>query len=115
MRAVSRYWIAAARLVLLLLFSVVGAAEAAPQNLSALQIYERGDYLAAAKAAEQEGGGEGFALAARSTLADATLREQPCMECLKQAEDYVKAGADFLVSPGFVPDVANYAGSNEIF
>ena len=28
---------------------------------------------------------------------------------LQQAEDYMKAGADFLVSPGFVPEVAAYA------
>lgn len=34
---------------------------------------------------------------------------------LKHAEDYVKAGADFLVSPGFVPEVASYANSKEIF
>ncbi|MGZ8561925.1 MAG: bifunctional 4-hydroxy-2-oxoglutarate aldolase/2-dehydro-3-deoxy-phosphogluconate aldolase [Flavisolibacter sp.] len=34
---------------------------------------------------------------------------------LKQAEDYVKAGADFLVSPGFVPEVAQYAVSNDMF
>ena len=34
---------------------------------------------------------------------------------LKHAEDYVKAGADFLVSPGFVPEVANFADSKEIF
>jgi 2-dehydro-3-deoxyphosphogluconate aldolase/(4S)-4-hydroxy-2-oxoglutarate aldolase len=34
---------------------------------------------------------------------------------LKHAEDYVAAGADFLVSPGFVPEVANYANSHGIF
>lgn len=34
---------------------------------------------------------------------------------LKHAEDYVKAGADFLISPGFVPEVASYASSKEIF
>lgn len=34
---------------------------------------------------------------------------------LKQAEDYVAAGADFLVSPGFVPEVASYAVSKDIF
>ncbi len=34
---------------------------------------------------------------------------------LKHAEDYVKAGADFLVSPGFVPEVADYANSKDIF
>jgi 2-dehydro-3-deoxyphosphogluconate aldolase/(4S)-4-hydroxy-2-oxoglutarate aldolase len=34
---------------------------------------------------------------------------------LEHAEDYVKAGTDFLVSPGFVPEVASYANSKEIF
>ena len=34
---------------------------------------------------------------------------------LKQAEDYVAAGADFLVSPGFVPEVASYAIGKDIF
>jgi 2-dehydro-3-deoxyphosphogluconate aldolase / (4S)-4-hydroxy-2-oxoglutarate aldolase len=34
---------------------------------------------------------------------------------LKQAEDYIKAGADFLVSPGFVAEVASYAVSKDIF
>ena len=34
---------------------------------------------------------------------------------LQQAEEYVKAGADFLVSPGFVKEVADYAVSKDIF
>jgi 2-dehydro-3-deoxyphosphogluconate aldolase/(4S)-4-hydroxy-2-oxoglutarate aldolase len=34
---------------------------------------------------------------------------------LQQAEDYMKAGADFLVSPGFVAEVANYAVGKDIF
>ena len=34
---------------------------------------------------------------------------------LQAAEDYMKAGADFLVSPGFVPEVATYAGNKNIF
>jgi 2-dehydro-3-deoxyphosphogluconate aldolase/(4S)-4-hydroxy-2-oxoglutarate aldolase len=33
---------------------------------------------------------------------------------LKQAEDYMAAGADFFVSPGFVAEVANYAASKDI-
>jgi 2-dehydro-3-deoxyphosphogluconate aldolase/(4S)-4-hydroxy-2-oxoglutarate aldolase len=33
----------------------------------------------------------------------------------QHAEDYVKAGADFLVSPGFVAEVATYAASKNIF
>jgi 2-dehydro-3-deoxyphosphogluconate aldolase / (4S)-4-hydroxy-2-oxoglutarate aldolase len=34
---------------------------------------------------------------------------------LAQAKSYMKAGADFLVSPGFVPEVAKYAVKNDIF
>ncbi len=34
---------------------------------------------------------------------------------LQQATDYMNAGADFLVSPGFVKEVADYAVSNNIF
>lgn len=33
----------------------------------------------------------------------------------EQADAYLAAGADFLVSPGFVPDVAAYAVSKDIF
>jgi 2-dehydro-3-deoxyphosphogluconate aldolase/(4S)-4-hydroxy-2-oxoglutarate aldolase len=34
---------------------------------------------------------------------------------LATAKDYMNAGADFLVSPGFVKEVADYAVSNDIF
>ncbi len=34
---------------------------------------------------------------------------------MQQAHDYMAAGADFMVSPGFVPDVAAYAIANDIF
>jgi hypothetical protein len=88
MRAVKRYWLTAGHVALLLLLS--SAAHAAPRESTALEIYERGDYLAAAEAGAKEGGGEGFALAARATLADATLRDEPCLECYQQAEGYAR-------------------------
>jgi 2-dehydro-3-deoxyphosphogluconate aldolase/(4S)-4-hydroxy-2-oxoglutarate aldolase len=34
---------------------------------------------------------------------------------MQHATDYMAAGADFLVSPGFVPDVAAYCVANDIF
>jgi len=37
------------------------------------------------------------------------------IKSLQHAEDYMKAGADFMVSPGFVPEVAAYAVENDIF
>jgi 2-dehydro-3-deoxyphosphogluconate aldolase/(4S)-4-hydroxy-2-oxoglutarate aldolase len=37
------------------------------------------------------------------------------IKTLQQAKDYVSAGADFMVSPGFVPEVAAFAINNDIF
>ena len=34
---------------------------------------------------------------------------------LKTAQDYISAGADFLVSPGFVKEVAEFANSKNLF
>ena len=34
---------------------------------------------------------------------------------LQHAESYLDAGADFLVSPGFIPEVVDYANSKNIF
>ena len=34
---------------------------------------------------------------------------------LAQASDYLEAGADFLVSPGYIPEVAAYCVSHDIF
>ena len=34
---------------------------------------------------------------------------------MQHANDYISAGADFLVSPGFVPDVAAHCVANDIF
>ena len=34
---------------------------------------------------------------------------------MKQAEDYLAVGADFLVGPGFVPEVAEYTVNRDIF
>jgi tetratricopeptide (TPR) repeat protein len=57
---------------------------------AALAMFEKGDYLAAAKAGAAEGNATSLALAARATLADATLRGAPCMECLQNAERYAR-------------------------
>lgn len=37
------------------------------------------------------------------------------IKTVKHAHDYVNAGADFLVSPGFIPEVVDYANEKEIF
>jgi len=57
---------------------------------SALALFEKGEYAKAIDTAAAEGGGVGFALAARATLAEASLRDRACLECLKRAEDYAR-------------------------
>src|SRR6266478_1137295 len=101
MRAVRRPFVAAAATIFLLISSV---AQAAPANATALDIYENGEYLEAAQAAAREGGSAGFALAARATLADATLREQPCLPCLREAEEFARAAiaADANYAEGYI-------------
>ena len=37
------------------------------------------------------------------------------IKTFQQAKDYMNAGADFMVSPGFVAEVASYAISNDVF
>lgn len=58
----------------------------AAENPAAFALFEKGNYLPAAKAAADAGGAANLALAARATLADASLRETPCLECLQNAE-----------------------------
>src|SRR4051812_3627919 len=61
-------------------------------------IYIRGDYAAAIQAGEAQGTGESLALAARAAIADATLRDAPCLSCLKRAEDLARRAS--LAEPG---------------
>ena len=58
----------------------------AEQGKSAMDLYRAGNYEAAVAAGEAEGTGEGLAVAARAVLADANLRDAPCMTCLQRAE-----------------------------
>jgi len=51
-----------------------------------LDLYRAGNYEAAVAAGEAEGSGDSLAVAARAVLADANLRDVPCMTCLKRAE-----------------------------
>ena len=78
-------------------------------------------YKAGIKAVEYTNRGEA-ALANFKKLVEVRNKEMPglllgvgTIKNLKHAEDYVKAGADFLVSPGFVAEVASYADSKDIF
>ena len=68
------------------IFFVASVPARAADSPAAMAMFEKGDYLAAAKAAADAGGATNLALAARATLADATLRAAPCLECLQNAE-----------------------------
>ena len=48
--------------------------------------YAKGDYEQAVKLGEASRTAPGFAIAARAVLADAVLRDTPCMPCLDRAE-----------------------------
>jgi hypothetical protein len=58
----------------------------AERGKSAMDLYRAGNYEAAVAAGEVEGTGESLAVAARAVLADANLRDAPCMTCLRRAE-----------------------------
>ena len=67
-------------------------------------LYAAGHYDDAIRAGTQAGSAEGFAIAARAALAEAGLRPEPCLPCLKQAEDFARKSvtADAALSDGHV-------------
>src|SRR6187401_1812813 len=78
-------------------------------------------YRAGVKAVEYTNRGDA-ALANFKKMVDLRNAEMPglllgvgTIKNMQHATDYMEAGADFLVSPGFVPDVATYCVSNDIF
>ncbi len=81
----------------------------------------RAIYKAGIKAVEYTNRGEA-ALVNFTAMVKVKTAEMPDMllgvgtiKNLQQAEEYMNAGADFLVSPGFVKEVAEYAVGNNIF
>jgi 2-dehydro-3-deoxyphosphogluconate aldolase/(4S)-4-hydroxy-2-oxoglutarate aldolase len=81
----------------------------------------RSVYRAGVKALEYTNRGEA-ALANFKKMVAVRDAEMPGMllgvgtvKNLQTAKDYLSAGADFLVSPGFVKEVADYAVANDIF
>jgi 2-dehydro-3-deoxyphosphogluconate aldolase/(4S)-4-hydroxy-2-oxoglutarate aldolase len=81
----------------------------------------RAVYKAGIRAVEYTNRGEA-ALSNFKAMVTVQRQEMPDMllgvgtiKNLKQAEEYIQAGADFLVSPGFVHEVALYALTNDIF
>jgi 2-dehydro-3-deoxyphosphogluconate aldolase/(4S)-4-hydroxy-2-oxoglutarate aldolase len=81
----------------------------------------RAIYKAGIKAVEYTNRGEA-ALSNFKKMVEVRNAEMPDMllgvgtiKNLQNANDYMSAGADFLVSPGFVKEVADYAVANDIF
>ncbi len=78
-------------------------------------------YKAGIKAIEYTNRGEaalynfGKLVAVRNEEMPGMLLGVGTIKNLHQAEAYVAAGADFLVSPGFVPEVAAYAIARDMF
>jgi tetratricopeptide (TPR) repeat protein len=72
---------------------------AASPDLTAEEFYDKGGYLEAARVGAAAGDGASLALAARATLAEATLREEACLECLKRAEELARRG--IMVDPAY--------------
>jgi 2-dehydro-3-deoxyphosphogluconate aldolase/(4S)-4-hydroxy-2-oxoglutarate aldolase len=78
-------------------------------------------YKAGVKAVEYTNRGEA-ALKNFTTMVALRNAEMPglllgvgTIKNMQQAEDYLQAGADFLVSPGFVKEVADFAVANDVF
>ena len=81
----------------------------------------RAIYRAGIKAVEYTNRGEealrnfGKLVAVRNSDMSDMLLGIGTIKNVAQAQSYMAAGADFLVSPGFVKEVADYAISNDIF
>jgi tetratricopeptide (TPR) repeat protein len=72
--------------VLLLLLLLAFPAAAKADDAAMLALYAKGDYAAAMNAGAAAHTATGYTLAARAAMADAALREAPCMDCLQHAE-----------------------------
>ena len=71
------------------LLALVLAASAA-ENGSLFALYAQGQYDEAMRQGAASGTAAGFAIAARAAMADAMMRAEPCLDCLKRAETYAR-------------------------
>ena len=62
-------------------------ADAAPDPSPLFSLYAEGHYQEAMRAGEESHTADGLAIAARAALADAMTRPEPCLSCLKRAEE----------------------------
>jgi tetratricopeptide (TPR) repeat protein len=63
---------------------------AAAATQTPLDFYLAGEFSQAEAAGVAQNDAKGFAVAARATLADNAMRDEPCLDCLKRAEDLAR-------------------------
>src|SRR6185312_13064409 len=73
--------------VLLLALLLAGAG---PGSDELFALYARGQYDEAMREGAASGTAAGLAIAARAAMADATMRREPCLDCLKRGEDFAR-------------------------
>jgi hypothetical protein len=69
---------------------MVMPAAAAPDDAALYGLYAGGHYEDAMREGAASRTAGGYAIAARAALADAVLRDTPCMPCLKRGEDFAR-------------------------
>jgi hypothetical protein len=74
-----------------LAFALLLIASPAPAD-ALYSLYASGQYEDAMRAGAAVQTAEGFAIAARAALADAAMRPQPCLACLRRAENFARRG-----------------------
>ena len=69
-----------------------------------LSLYKAGQFTQAEAAGIAENDSEGFAIAARAVMAEEMMRDQPCLDCLRHAEDLARRAiaADPKVPEGHI-------------
>lgn len=77
--------------LLAIAFLLMLARPALADDAALFALYAKGDYAAAMREGEAAHTAYGSALAARAAMADAVLRDKPCMACLQKAEAYARA------------------------
>lgn len=76
--------------LLALVWMATPALAASPPDLSLYRLYADGRYDEAMRAGASAHNAYGYAIAARAALADALLRDAPCLKCLERGEDFAR-------------------------
>jgi hypothetical protein len=78
--------------IILALF-LLGFAASPALAATPYEIYAAGRYEEAMKAGVAQATAAGYTVAARAALADAQSKPEPCLDCLRRAEDYARQAA----------------------